>query len=335
MGIKARIIFLSILLVLIIAGASFLYLWLSGKIKIGAEAVVGCQNSSKISAFFGPPGARLTNYNFFGNNVLIHELVVPYLDNVQKEIKDAQINYNFSNVTTFNPRSKRGGGGKSLHSWGIAIDINPDSNPYQRTYDAPQTDIPGKVIEIFKKYGFFWGGDWPGERDPMHFEWYGAEVSGQILDQISQQKILSASTAVNGSGSPNLNGNFSWIVPYGTHGISAIARGYQENKFPITLTCFSQEGMDINLQPLPSNVPGSIAGKIKISGNYPMLVPANILLDGRLMALSTLTGDYYIPNIKAGKHQITAKIMFFPGGTTNIEVVPGDKLKDVNILIGK
>lgn len=332
MGIKARIVFLIILLVLIVGGGVFLYLWLSGKLKIGAEAIVGCQSSKKISAFFGKPGSRLVQYDFMGNVVPIHELLVPYLDNIQKEIKDKKINYDFSDVQTFNIRSKRGGGGQSLHSWGIALDINPDRNPY-RSFTS---DLPGEVIEIFKKNGFFWGGDWGGrDNDPMHFEWYGAEVYGSILDQISQQKILTAATAVNGSGSPNINGSYSWIVPYGIHEISAIARGYLENKFPVTLTCFSQDVMDINLEPLPSNVPGSIAGKVRISGNYPMVVPANIYLDGRLVSLSTLTGDYYIPNVKAGKHKIEAKIMFFPGGATTTEVVPGDKLKDINILIGK
>lgn len=331
MGIKARIIFLIILLVLIVGGGVFLYLWLSGKLKIGAEAVIGCQGSRKISAFFGPPGARLSQYDFSGNQISVHELLVPYLDNIQKEIKEKKIAYTFDDVQTFNIRSKRGGGGKSLHSWGIALDINPSRNP-----QGEPSDLPAEVIDIFKKYGFFWGGDWGGkDNDPMHFEWYGAEVYGSILDQISQQKILSVSTAVNGSGSPNVNGNYSWIVPYGNHEISAIARGYKENKFPVTLTCFSQDVMDINLEPLPANVPGSIAGKVKISGNYPMVMPANIYLDGRLVSISNLGGDYYIPNIKAGKHQVTAKIMFFPGGATTLEVVPGDKLKDINILIGK
>src|SRR3990167_7450975 len=178
MGIRARIVILSILLVLIIGGGIFLYLWLSGKLKIGAEAVVGCQNSKKISAFFGPPGAKLSQYDFFGQQIAVHELLVPYLDNVQKEMKEKSIAYDFADVQTFNIRSKRGGG-QSLHSWGIAIDINPGRNP-QGSFS---TDIPGEIIEIFKKYGFFWGGDWQGkDNDPMHFEWYGAAVYGSILD---------------------------------------------------------------------------------------------------------------------------------------------------------
>lgn len=331
MTIRARIIILAILLVIILGGAIFLYLWLSGKIKIGAEAVIGCQNSGKISSFFGRPGTNLTSYNFFGNEVTVNEKLVPYLDNIQKEIKAAGIDYDFSNVQTYNYRSKRGGGGTSLHSWGIALDINPDRNP-----QGGPSDLPGKVIDIFKKNGFFWGGDWGGrDNDPMHFEWYGAALAGDILDTTSKQRILSVATAINGSGSPNNDGQFDWLVTYGDHEITAQARGYKDSKFKVNLTCFDQENMDIGLEPLPSDVPGSVSGKISFAGNYPLLVPANIYLDGRLVGVSNLDGDYTIPNVHEGNHKIDAKILFFPGNGTSTQVVPGDTLKNINILIGK
>lgn len=335
MKIKARIIILVILLILIVGGGIFLYLVLSGKLKIGAEMVVGCQNSKRISAFFGRPGTHLGSYNFFGHEITVNEMVVPFLDKVQDEIKAAKIDYGFNDAQGYNLRSKSRGGGLSLHSWGIAIDINPEANPYQRgNYGPAQTDMPAEVIEIFRRHGFFWGGDWPGERDPMHFEWYGASLSGVVLDHTNKQKILSAATAVDGSGSPNNEGEFYWIVPAGDHEISAIGRGYKENKFPISLGCFSQDSMAITLEPLPSNVPGSVSGKVRVAGNYPLLVPANIFLDGRLVGVSSLRGDYLIPNIREGKHKIEGKIMFFPGDGTEVEVVPGDSLKNVNILIG-
>ncbi|MDP9821260.1 M15 family metallopeptidase [Nocardioides massiliensis] len=54
--------------------------------------------------------------------------------------------------------------GLSLHSWGIAFDINVAGN---------QRGVPGEidrtVVQIFKKWGFAWGGDW-SYTDPMHFE---------------------------------------------------------------------------------------------------------------------------------------------------------------------
>lgn len=54
--------------------------------------------------------------------------------------------------------------GLSLHSWGIAFDINVPGN--QR---GTVGEMDRGVVAIFKKWGFAWGGDW-NYTDPMHFE---------------------------------------------------------------------------------------------------------------------------------------------------------------------
>ncbi len=54
--------------------------------------------------------------------------------------------------------------GLSLHSWGIAVDLNVPGN--QR---GTAGEIDRQVVAIFKKWGFAWGGDWAWT-DPMHFE---------------------------------------------------------------------------------------------------------------------------------------------------------------------
>jgi hypothetical protein len=53
----------------------------------------------------------------------------------------------------------------SLHTWGIAIDINAGSNPVNHR----STQDP-RVVQIFKRWGFTWGGDWTSPLDPMHFQ---------------------------------------------------------------------------------------------------------------------------------------------------------------------
>jgi hypothetical protein len=53
----------------------------------------------------------------------------------------------------------------SLHTWGIAIDINAAENPLN---GASHQDP--RVVAIFKKWGFVWGGDWSSPHDPMHFQ---------------------------------------------------------------------------------------------------------------------------------------------------------------------
>jgi hypothetical protein len=54
--------------------------------------------------------------------------------------------------------------GISLHSWGIAVDLNVPGN--QR---GTVGQMDRHVVQIFKKWGFAWGGDW-SYTDPMHFE---------------------------------------------------------------------------------------------------------------------------------------------------------------------
>jgi len=53
----------------------------------------------------------------------------------------------------------------SLHSWGIAVDINWATNAY-----GTEGDMHPDIVDIFEEAGFTWGGRWR-KRDCMHFEW--------------------------------------------------------------------------------------------------------------------------------------------------------------------
>lgn len=75
----------------------------------------------------------------------------------------------------------------SVHSYGMAIDINPMFNPYvnngkvepaegakyqdRAVYYKGKIVPSSKVTEIFAAHGWTWGGDWPGTiKDYQHFE---------------------------------------------------------------------------------------------------------------------------------------------------------------------
>lgn len=64
----------------------------------------------------------------------------------------------------FNIRKKKGGSSPSLHSWGLAIDVNAAWNGYNK----PVT-MSAAFANCFKAAGFDWGGDW-STKDGMHFQ---------------------------------------------------------------------------------------------------------------------------------------------------------------------
>jgi hypothetical protein len=67
-------------------------------------------------------------------------------------------------------RPIRGGRTPSMHSFGLAIDINAPANglaePVSRTVFKPDS----LVVKAFKQEGWVWGGDWRGRRDAMHYQ---------------------------------------------------------------------------------------------------------------------------------------------------------------------
>lgn len=93
----------------------------------------------------------------------------------------------FNNTVGFNCRPPVGGGHRwSEHSYGSAVDINPDQNPYvsrggrvEPPFGAPWVDRslrrPGMIfpegvaVRAFRSIGWRWGGDWSGSKDYMHF----------------------------------------------------------------------------------------------------------------------------------------------------------------------
>lgn len=97
----------------------------------------------------------------------------------------------YNNTSAFCYRLSTGGQSLSNHALGRAIDINPQQNPYvwytgdgspqwshenASSYVDRTTGDPHVIVEndacynIFKKYGFGWGGLWQNPVDYQHFE---------------------------------------------------------------------------------------------------------------------------------------------------------------------
>lgn len=71
---------------------------------------------------------------------------------------------------SYNFRQKRGLQEVSMHSYGIAIDMDPDHNTLQGSFGPVKTTFPKWYIAAFQANGFAWGGSWHGRRDAMHFQ---------------------------------------------------------------------------------------------------------------------------------------------------------------------
>jgi len=64
----------------------------------------------------------------------------------------------------FNIRKKRGLASMSLHSWGLAIDVNASWNGLNQ-----EPKLSTGFVKCFTDAGFDWGGTWQ-RKDGMHFQ---------------------------------------------------------------------------------------------------------------------------------------------------------------------
>jgi hypothetical protein len=103
-----------------------------------------------------------------------------------------------NNTSCFNFRMVIGSNKLSDHSTGNAIDINPMQNPWihpsahkipGREYNTESKGtINSGVVEIFKKYGWNWGGDWKNP-DYQHFFKPDNDLKNKVL-QIKESKYI-------------------------------------------------------------------------------------------------------------------------------------------------
>ena len=99
--------------------------------------------------------------------VTCHRLMLTQLRGALQDVVDAGL---ASSLTTYDgcyvPRfiERNPENSISLHTWGIAIDMDAATN-----YRGIAGTMNPEVVNIFKRWGFRWGGDWT-HTDPMHFE---------------------------------------------------------------------------------------------------------------------------------------------------------------------
>jgi len=142
-----------------------------GKLKGNNESAVELVSVEYLKNPSKPRGAK--------GKVWVHKKVADVFKKVFKEIAESKVDYNFTDVQSYCCRYIGSSicRNYSLHAFGLAIDINPKRNPHCPFYPVCKkenvliTDLPPQVIEIFKRNGFRWGGDYKSSKDAMHFEY--------------------------------------------------------------------------------------------------------------------------------------------------------------------
>ncbi|MBW2971473.1 peptidoglycan DD-metalloendopeptidase family protein [Candidatus Woesearchaeota archaeon] len=117
--------------------------------------------------------AQLVDGEFMGQQIRVHRLVEPAFGCVEEEIRRCEEanSYGFRSVESYrwealpeDPELLR------TNAFGIAVDINIDTNPNDQSETMEFRDIPDCVVNAFKRFGFKWGGDYETALCPAHFE---------------------------------------------------------------------------------------------------------------------------------------------------------------------
>ena len=132
-----------------------------------------------------------------GARVRVHRLALPAFRRVTENLETAAragLTYGVDpyHLGAFHPRTVRGQKRLSYHSFGVAIDINPQQNPYRRD-NTLVTNMPTWFVDAWRDAGFCWGGDWVNVKDAMHFSWKGpAYTPGYPYDLLVDKAPTSA-----------------------------------------------------------------------------------------------------------------------------------------------
>ena len=121
--------------------------------------------------------------NLQTRSLTIHKALADDVVAIFQEIADA--GFCAYDVGSYSWRQMAASGNRSHHSYGVAIDINPNENymvkagkvvagscwdPTNNQYSFGPNSA---VVQAFQKRGWVWGGSWKSSKDYMHFSYTG------------------------------------------------------------------------------------------------------------------------------------------------------------------
>ena len=121
------------------------------------------QNERKFMTMWDVPAE--VEHGAIPKKIYCNKDIVPLLNQAFKNINDRGL---ANQVKTwdgcFNIRKKRGATSMSLHSWGLAIDVNAAWNGFGK-----KPTMSPELVKCFTDAGLDWGGIWK-KPDGMHFQ---------------------------------------------------------------------------------------------------------------------------------------------------------------------
>ena len=111
--------------------------------------------------------SHITRLLFVHTEIECHRAIQPLLHSIAEEIVSRGIESLIHTVDgCWNVRSIVGSSHPSLHSWGLAIDLNASEFPLGSSKRQEPT-----LLHLFARRGFFYGGDFYRRPDPMHWHY--------------------------------------------------------------------------------------------------------------------------------------------------------------------
>ena len=144
----------------------------------GGAMTLTLKNGTSVPVNHCDPGS-LTTVNFLGGSVQIHKNLAASVRRIDAAWRSQGGNsfYRVTSVGGYSCRNIAGTTKPSIHSYGLAIDINPAQNP--RCPSSPEgqcpdqniviTNMPPEFIRILRNEGWGWGGNWSSSKDTMHY----------------------------------------------------------------------------------------------------------------------------------------------------------------------
>lgn len=134
----------------------------------GQEVMTSCDES------------KIGTIDAFGHTFKIHQGLVDDIHDIEQEwLNNGGSNwYEIRSIGGYVCRNIHGTNIPSAHSYGLAVDINPDENPFHHTLVTDMLDLdppPPDFTALWTSRGWGWGGDWTTVKDAMHFSKFGNE----------------------------------------------------------------------------------------------------------------------------------------------------------------